>query len=109
MLGEPSLRQRGNLQSWNKLQSWKLPPAIANLGGAAAKRACWCATVSRDNAHRASDAVPAIGHNARPSPTTPTEKVQMISTRPELPVRRCAIQAMAISTESDIMIATSAS
>jgi hypothetical protein len=31
-------------------------------------------------------------------PTSPTEKVQMVLTQPELPVRRCATQASAIRT-----------
>jgi hypothetical protein len=42
-----------------------------------------------------------MGHSALPAPTTPSEKIQMVSTRPELPVRCCTIQAIAIRIESD--------
>ena len=50
---------------------------------------------------RALGAAPATGHSALPAPTRPTEKVQMVSTQPELPVRCCTIQATAIRTDSD--------
>ena len=39
--------------------------------------------------------------------TRPSENVQTVSTRPELPVRCCTTQAPAISTESDTAIAAS--
>src|SRR3982075_2709460 len=58
---------------------------------------------------RALGAVPATGHSAAPAPTRPKEKVQMVSTQPELPVRCCTIQAPAIRIENDTAIAASAS
>src|ERR1700736_6629532 len=58
---------------------------------------------------RASGALPPIGHSALPTPTSPTENIQMVSTQPELPVRCCTVQAMAIRIESDSAIAASAS
>jgi len=42
------------------------------------------------------------------NPRNPSEKVQIVSTQPELPVRCCTTQAPAISTESDAAMATSA-
>jgi len=42
---------------------------------------------------RALGAVPATGHSALPVPTRPRERVQMVSTQPELPVRCCTNQA----------------
>ena len=57
---------------------------------------------------RAFGAAPPTGHNALPAPTRPTEKVQIVSTQPELPVRCCTSQAPAISNESDTAMAASA-
>ncbi len=54
-------------------------------------------------------AVPAIGHSALATPTSPRENVQMVSTQPEFPVHCCTSQAMAISTESDTAMAISPS
>jgi hypothetical protein len=48
---------------------------------------------------------PAIGHSAPTAPFKPSEKVQMVSTQPELPVRRCTSQALAIRTDSASAIA----
>ena len=57
---------------------------------------------------RALGAAPATGHSALPAPTSPSEKVQMVSTQPELPVRCCTTQATAIRIDSDSAIAASA-
>ena len=54
-------------------------------------------------------AAPSTGHKALPTPTRPSEKVQIVSTQPELPVRCCTTQAPAIRTESDTAMAASAS
>src|SRR5689334_13145771 len=53
-------------------------------------------------------AAPPIGHSALPAPTSPTEKVQIVSTQPELPVRCCTIQAPAIRIEREAAIRTRA-
>ena len=58
---------------------------------------------------RAFGAAPATGHSALPAPTSPSEKVQIVSTQPELPVRCCTSQAPAIRTDSDSAIAAKAS
>ncbi len=49
-------------------------------------------------------AAPAIGHSALPTPVSPTANVQMVSTQPELPLRCCTIQAIAIRIDSDTAI-----
>jgi hypothetical protein len=48
------------------------------------------------------------GHSAAPTPTSPTAKVQMVSTQPELPVRCWTIQATAISRQSPAAMAITA-
>src|SRR6266700_221545 len=53
-------------------------------------------------------AIPAIGQSALPAPTSPTEKVQMVSTQPELPVRCWTTQANAIRSVSETAIAAAA-
>jgi hypothetical protein len=53
-------------------------------------------------------AIPAIGQSALAAPTSPTEKVQMVSTQPELPLRCCTTQANAISSASETAIAAAA-
>jgi len=57
---------------------------------------------------RAFGAVFSSGQSELPAPTKPTENVQMVSTQPELPVRRCTTQAPAIRTESASAITASA-
>jgi hypothetical protein len=54
-------------------------------------------------------AAPATGHSALPTPTRPSEKVQMVSTQPELPVRCCTRKAPAIRSDSETAMAASAS
>src|SRR3984957_3318945 len=54
---------------------------------------------------RAFGAAPDIGHSALPAPTSPSEKVQMVSTQPELPVLLCTSHAPAIRADSDSAIA----
>jgi len=54
-------------------------------------------------------AAPPIGQSAPPAPTSPTAKVQIVSTQPELPVRCCTTQAKVIRIDSDSAIATRAS
>src|SRR5436190_24158089 len=51
---------------------------------------------------------PAIGHSALAAPTRPSEKVQMVSTQPELPVRCCTRKAPAIRIEREAAIRTRA-
>jgi hypothetical protein len=51
---------------------------------------------------------PAIGQSAPAAPTRSTDKVQIVSTQPELPVRCCTTQATAIKAESDSAMAAMA-
>ena len=57
---------------------------------------------------RAPGAMPPTGHSALPAPTRPSEKVQMVSTQPELPVRCCTPQATAIRAAKTTAMAASA-
>src|SRR5437667_11129222 len=50
---------------------------------------------------RAVGTVAPIGQSAPAAPTRPTDKVQIVSTQPELPLRCCTTQASAIRTDSD--------
>jgi len=54
-------------------------------------------------------AAPPSGQSALPAPTSPTAKVQIVSTQPEFPVRCCTAHAPAIRTDSETAIATNAS
>jgi hypothetical protein len=66
-------------------------------------------TTSAATSHcRAFGAAPAIGHSALAAPTRPSEKVQMVSTQPELPVRCWTTQAPAIRIEREAAIRTRA-
>src|SRR5260370_9842758 len=51
----------------------------------------------------------ATGHSALPAPVRPSEKVQMVSTQPELPVRCCTRKAPEIRIDSETAMAPSAS
>ena len=63
-------------------------------------------TTSAATSHcRALGAAPPTGQSALPAPTSPTAKVQMVSTQPELPLCCCTTQAKAIRIDSDSAIA----
>ena len=89
---------------------------IAGIVRDAAVRTAMCrpsrsdqiATNAATSPCRAFGLTPAIGHSALPAPTSPTAKVQIVSTQPELPVRCCTRKANAIRTHSDSAMASSA-
>ena len=71
-------------------------------------RTAQIATSAATSHCRAFGLAPSTGHSAEPAPTRPSEKVQMVSTQPELPVRCWMTQAPAISRHSDSAMKNSA-